>query len=377
MRSKNEFIPVYEPYLEGNEERYLKECIKTGWISSKGKFVDLFENSFANYIGSPYALSTSNGTVALHLALVTIGINKGDEVIVPDLTFAASVNSILYTKATPVLVDCDLNTLNIDLNKIEEKITSKTKAIMLVHLYGLPSFVDEIQKIADKYNLIIIEDAAEAFGSEYKNKKVGSFSRVACFSFFGNKTITTGEGGMITFKNEEDYKKAKILRDHGMNPEKIYWHDYIGYNYRMTNLQAAIGYGQMEKANEIVKKKIKNANLYKKFLQNIPGIKFVKDYKNVKNTFWLVTILIDKNKFGASRDQINEYLRKNKIDSRPVFYPIHQMPPYKEFNIDNYPNSIYASENGLSLPSSSSLSKEKIKYISICLIDFYNKINNI
>lgn len=377
MKSENEFIPVYEPYLEGNEKHYLNDCIKTGWISSKGKFVDLFESSFANYIGNPYALSTSNGTVALHLALITVGINKGDEVIVPDLTFAASVNSILYTGAVPVLVDCNIDTLNIDIYKIEEKITSKTKAIMLVHLYGLPSFIDEIQKIADKYNLIIIEDAAEAFGSEYKNKKVGTFGRVACFSFFGNKTITTGEGGMIIFKNEEDYKKAKILRDHGMNPEKIYWHDYIGYNYRMTNLQAAIGYAQMEKMDEIVKKKIINANRYKKFLQNIPGVKFVKDYKNVKNTYWLVTIIIDENKFGATRDQLKEYLRKNKIDSRPVFYPIHQMPPYKNFNIDNYPNSIYASENGLSLPSSCVLDKKSISRICNCLVGYHKIVKKL
>jgi len=376
MRSKNEYIPVYEPYLAGNEERYLNECIKTGWISSKGRFVDLFENSFANYIGSPYALSTSNGTVALHLALVTIGINKGDEVIVPDLTFAASVNSILYTGAVPVLVDCDLGTLNIDVKKIEEKITPKTKAIMLVHLYGLPSFIDEIQKIAEKYNLIIIEDAAEAFGSEYKNKKVGTFGRVACFSFFGNKTITTGEGGMITFNNEKDYKKAKILRDHGMNPEKTYWHDFIGYNYRMTNLQASIGCAQIEKADKIIETKIKNANLYKSLLKNIPGLTFVKEFEDLKNTFWLVTLIIDEEKFGCDRNTVKDLLRENKIDSRPIFYPIHQMPPYEKHSIGEFPNSKYASKNGLSLPSSVSLSQEKIIYICNCLIDLHNKINN-
>jgi perosamine synthetase len=375
MSDLKEFIPIYEPYLEGNESKYLQECINSGWISSKGKFVDLFENSFADYIGSPYALSTANGTVALHLALVTIGINKGDEVIVPDLTFAASVNSILYTGAVPVLVDCNLDTLNIDVKKIEEKITAKTKAIMLVHLYGLPSFIDEIQKIADKYNLIIIEDAAESFGSEYKNKKVGTFGRVACFSFFGNKTITTGEGGMITFKNEEDYKKAKILRDHGMNPSKIYWHDFIGYNYRMTNLQAAIGYAQIEKANKIIKTKIDNAQMYKTLLKNIPGIAFVKEFENLKNTYWLVTIIIDKEKFGCDRDSLKELLRKNNIDSRPVFYPIHQMPPYIKYNIGEFPNSNYASKNGLSLPSSFSLSSEKIKHICNCLIDIYKKVN--
>ena len=375
MSDLKDFIPVYEPYLIGNEAKYLQECIETGWISSKGKFVKLFEKSFANYLDCKFALSTSNGTVALHLSLVSLGITKGDEVIVPNLTFAASVNSIIYTGATPVLVDCDIETLNIDFQKIEDKITSKTKALMLVHLYGYPCAMQEISRIADKYNLIIIEDAAESFGSEYHNKKIGSFGRVACFSFFGNKTITTGEGGMIVFKNEYDYKKAKILRDHGMNPNKIYWHDYIGYNYRMTNLQAAIGYAQLEKADQIIMNKINNAELYRKFLKNIPGIKFIEESPNIKNTYWLITIIIDEELFGIDRNSLSVLLKKSGIDSRPVFYPIHAMPPYQKFNLGKFPISDYISKNGLSLPSSVTLTEEMIQRISTCIKKIFNDMN--
>jgi perosamine synthetase len=305
-----------------------------------------------------------------------LGINKGDEIIVPNLTFAASVNSIIYTGATPVLVDCDLETLNIDIKQIEEKITSKTKAIMVVHLYGLPSFLAEIKLIADKFDLDIIEDAAESFGSEFNKKKVGTFGRVGCFSFFGNKTITTGEGGMITFKDEKDYNKAKILRDHGMNPNKTYWHDYIGFNYRMTNLQAAVGCAQILKADYIIKKKIEIAQIYKKALKGIPGIEFVKEFDNIKNTYWLVTIIIDNHKFGFDRDYVKSFLKNCNVDSRPVFFPIHQMPPYEKYNIGKFPNSVYASNNGLSLPSSILLTRDQIERICNCFIEIYNKKNN-
>ena len=257
MSDSNKFIPVYQPYIQEEESKFLQDCLNTGWISSKGKYIDLFEKSFAKYLNAKYALTTSNGTVALHLALATIGIKEGDEVLVPNLTFAASVNSIIYTGATPVLIDCDPDTFNIDTNLIENKITSKTKAIMVVHLYGLPVNMNLIKSIADKHNLIIIEDSAESFGSEFKGKKVGTFGRLSTFSFYGNKTITTGEGGMVIFKNKKDYEKAKILRDHGMNPNKTYWHEFLGFNYRMTNLQASVGYAQLKKSNLIIEKKNK------------------------------------------------------------------------------------------------------------------------
>ena len=351
MSDSNKFIPVYQPYIQEEESKFLQDCLNTGWISSKGKYIDLFEKSFAKYLNAKYALTTSNGTVALHLALATIGIKEGDEVLVPNLTFAASVNSIIYTGATPVLIDCDPDTFNIDTNLIENKITSKTKAIMVVHLYGLPVNMNLIKSIADKHNLIIIEDSAESFGSEFKGKKVGTFGRLSTFSFYGNKTITTGEGGMVIFKNKKDYEKAKILRDHGMNPNKTYWHEFLGFNYRMTNLQASVGYAQLKKSNLIIEKKINLAQNYIHRLKKIDGIKFQKETDFNKNTYWLVTIIVEENKFGASRDSLRSFLNKNNIDSRPVFFPINLMPPYKKYNIGSFPNSLFVSKNGLSLPS--------------------------
>ncbi len=375
MNNSKKFIPVYQPYIHEEESKFLQDCINSGWISSKGKYINLFEKSFAKYLNAKYALTTSNGTVALHLALATIGIKEGDEVLVPNLTFAASVNSIIYTGATPVLIDCDPDTFNIDTNLIEHKITSKTKAIMVVHLYGLPINMNIIKNIADKHNLIIIEDSAESFGSEFNGQKVGAFGRVSTFSFYGNKTITTGEGGMVVFKNKKDYDKAKILRDHGMDPNKTYWHEFLGYNYRMTNLQASLGCAQLDKVDLIINKKINLAEEYISRLNKIEGIKFQKKIDGFKNTYWLVTIIIEEKKFGASRDSLRSFLSKNNIDSRPVFFPINLMPPYKKYNIGSFPNSLFVSKNGLSLPSYPSLSSDEIKRICDLIIAYHNNFN--
>jgi len=375
MNNSKKFIPVYQPYIHEEESKFLQDCINSGWISSKGKYINLFEKSFAKYLNAKYALTTSNGTVALHLALATIGIKEGDEVLVPNLTFAASVNSIIYTGATPVLIDCDPDTFNIDTNLIEHKITSKTKAIMVVHLYGLPINMNIIKNIADKHNLIIIEDSAESFGSEFNGQKVGAFGRVSTFSFYGNKTITTGEGGMVVFKNKKDYDKAKILRDHGMDPNKTYWHEFLGYNYRMTNLQASLGCAQLDKVDLIINKKINLAEEYISRLNKIEGIKFQKKIDGFKNTYWLVTIIIEEKKFGASRDTLRSFLSKNNIDSRPVFFPINLMPPYKKYNIGSFPNSLFVSKNGLSLPSYPSLSSDEIKRICDLIIAYHNNFN--
>ena len=358
--NKDKFLPIYQPYLGGNESKYLNECLDSGWISSKGSFINKFEQAFSSFIDNPYSLATSNGTVALHLALVALGIGEGDEVIVPDLTFAASINAIIYTGATPVLVDVKRDTFNIDFSKVEELITSKTKAIMPVHLYGLSCDMDVCLAIAKKHKLLIVEDSAESFGSEFKNKKVGTIGDASSFSFFGNKTITTGEGGMITFKDKETYLKAKVLRDHGMDPIKTYWHNFVGYNYRMTNMQAAIGLAQMERINEILKRKIEIANYYKSKLKGVSGLNFVTDSKFKKNTYWLVTVLLDPEKIGITRDQLREKLNKKNIDTRPVFYPLHIMPPYTKYGKDNFTNSKYISQNGISLPSSLNLSNEDL-----------------
>jgi len=362
MHRYNRF-PVSEPLLTGNELEYVSNCIKTNWISSAGKYVRDFEAAVGKYCNMPYALAVSNGTVALHLALDALGIGPGDEVIVPDLTFAASINSIIYTGATPVIVDIETDSWNIDPIATEAAITDKTKAIMPVHLYGLPANMDAMSAIAKKHNLLLIEDAAEAIGSIYKGKPAGSMSDASTFSFYGNKTITTGEGGMILFKDKAVYEKAMVLRDHGMSKDKRYWHEHVGYNYRLTNVQAAIGCAQMERVEAIVDRKIKIANAYIKELSSIPSFTLQASYPDVTSTFWLVTVLLDDS-MELSRDALIEKLKMNGIETRPVFYPLHEMPPYQKYvRNQSYPNTEKVSRQGICLPSYLELKDEEIALI--------------
>jgi perosamine synthetase len=361
---KNYFIPVAKPDLGGNERKYLNKCISSSWISSKGEFIDKFEAGFAKFIKTRYAVSTSNGTTALHLALVALGIGEKDEVIVPDLTFIASANAVSYTGAKAVLVDVERKTWNIDPKKIQQKISSKTKAIMIVHLYGHPANMDQIIPIAKKNNLIIIEDAAEAHGAEVKMKqwsKVGSIGEVGCFSFYGNKIITTGEGGMVVTNNRELADKMRMLRDHGQKPDRRYYHEVIGFNYRMTNLQAAIGLAQLERIDKFIKLKRLIAQFYNKHLKNIPGIILPPQEGWARSVFWMYSILIDK-PYPYTRDQLIYILQKKNIESRPFFYPLHSLPPYKIK--DDFKNSDYLSQHGLNLPSSVTLTKKDIQRIA-------------
>ena len=371
------YLPIYEPAFNGNELSYVNECVKTGWISSQGKFVKEFEKKFAEFLNVPFALTTSNGTTALHLALTALNIGPGDEVIVPDFTFAASINSIIYTGAKPVLVDVDRYSFNIDTSLLEKKINSRTKAVMPVHLYGNPCDMDEISSLAQKFNLKIVEDAAESFGSEFNGIKTGAIGDIGCFSFFGNKTITTGEGGMVVFKSKELYEKAKILRDHGMLPQKRYWHEYLGFNYRMTNLQAAVGLAQLERANEIIEKKIHIGKMYLKALKDISGVSLVKENPKSINTYWLFSLVLEKEK-GWNKNLLQQKLQDNGIETRNLFYPLHIMPPYKKYlnKEDNFPVSEYLSANGLSLPSSTLIIKDDIEEISNIIYDFY-RMNHI
>lgn len=356
-------IPIMEPSLSGNEIEYVTECIRTNWISSQGAFVRKFESVFAEYCGYPYALAVSNGTVALHLALVSLHIGPGDEVIVPDLTFAASINAILYTGATPVIVDIHPDTWTVDPSEIEKKITVKTKAIMPVHLYGHPCHMDEIISIAKKNNLFIVEDCAEALGSQYKGKRVGSFGEVSTFSFFGNKTITTGEGGMVLFRDKDTHDRAKKLRDHGMSPDKRYWHDEVGFNYRMTNLQGAIGVAQMERVDVFVNAKQRIAKTYNQFFSKIPGITTPPQTEWAISSYWLYTLVADPS--VVDRNELMKKLSLNGVETRSVFYPLHEMPPYQIFAKEQkFPVSDYVSRNGMSLPSSVSLTLQSLQTIA-------------
>lgn len=354
------FIPVYRPELKGKELRYITNCIKSGWISSIGSYVIGFEKGFARYCNTRYAVSTCNGTVSLHLALVALGVGKGDEVIVPSLTFVATANSVVYTGAKPVFVDIDLETWCIDPEKIEEKITKNTKAIIPVHLYGHPCDMGSILNIAKRYNLRVIEDCAEAHGALYNGKRVGGFGDVGCFSFYGNKIITTGEGGMATTNNKGIYERLLYLKDHAMSKKKRYYHPDIGFNYRLTNMQAAVGLAQLEKIEKFIDKKRMIASWYNKRLSHISGIKTPPEKPWAKNVYWMYSVLIDKNS-GISRDEFMKRLLKRGIDTRPFFYPIHKLPPYRK-NL-SLPNTEKVSGQGVNLPSFPALKEKEVDFI--------------
>lgn len=356
------YFPVAEPKFGDAELRYVSECILTGWVSSAGKFVTKFEEQFSEFCGTKFAVSSSSGTTALHLSLLALGIGPGDEVIVPSFTFISTANAVTFTGAKPVFVDSEPNTWNIDPVEIKKAVTVKTKAIIPVHVYGHPANMDPILDIARECNLAVVEDAAEAHGALYKGKKVGSFGDMGIFSFYGNKIITTGEGGMIVTDNEELAEKMRVLRDHGMDPKRRYWHSVLGYNYRMTNIQAALGVAQMERINQIIKQKRINATLYSKGLQDIPGITLPPEAVWAKNIYWLYSILIDEEKFGMSSKELGKQLKKRGIETRPLFPPVHQQPIYNTGQ--NLPVSERLSRCGLSLPSSVNLNGDEIERIT-------------
>lgn len=361
FRDKRTHIAVTNPLFDEDEIELLNECIVSGWVSSGGPFVTKFENMMAEYCGTKYAISCSSATSGLHLALLAHDIGPGDEVLVPSLTFIATANAVSYTGATPVFIDSEINTWNIDPDLISDAITPKTKAIIPVHLYGHPADMDPINDIAKKHNLFVVEDAAEAQGAKYKNKMVGSLADVAVFSFFGNKIITTGEGGMIVTDNPNIAEKCRILRDHGMSKERRYWHEVIGYNYRMTNMQAALGVAQMGKIDKIILRKKEIAEKYQSHLENVPGITLPSNTNWVENVYWLYTILIDINISGCDIDKLISELKRQGIDSRPVFPPVHKQPVYDSGLI--LPVSEQISYHGISLPSAPEIRNEDIENI--------------
>ena len=356
-------ISLAQPYLNGNEYKYLMDAFLSTWISSTGKYVSRFEESFSEYCGKRYGIAVSNGTTALHLALLALGVGAGDEVIVPDLTFAATINAVIYTGATPVIVDIEEDSWCISPTAISSAMTSKTKAIIPVHLYGQPCNMDEICRIAKENNLYIIEDCAEAHGAEFSGKKVGSFGDISCFSFYGNKVITTGEGGMCLTNDKKLDEKMRILRDHGMSKQRRYYHEVIGYNYRMTNLQAAIGTAQIEHIEDILRWRKELEEQYRMEFKKSDGIIVQrKDLEGRKKIAWLVSILVDGNK----RDTVIEKLKDNGIDVRAFFIPLSEMDIYKKYT-RHCVVSKKISKMGLNLPTTYEMDIEKIHKIS-CLI---------
>lgn len=357
-------IPLCIPEIRGNEWKYVKDCLDTNWVSSVGSYVDKFEKDFATYVGAKDAVVTMNGTSALELALRTLGIGQGDEVIVSSMTFISPVNTIRYVGAEPVFVDVCRDSFVMDASKVEELITSKTKAIMPVHIYGHAVDMDVLMEVAKKHNLYIIEDATEALGSEYKGQKLGTLGDMGCFSFNGNKLITTGAGGMMVTNNDDYAHRAKYLSTQTKTTldNGAFYHEEVGYNFRMPNLLAAMGVAQLEMVPEFVEIKRKNAKLYNELFVDVKGITPVIEREDTINCYWLYSILVE-DEFGVSRDEFLKELNKNGVQARPFFMPVHEMPPYKECRHGDMTVTNEISSKGVNLPSSVSLTQDEVRMI--------------
>ena len=363
-------IPIYRPDLGGNVKLYVNECLDTSWISSRGRFVAEFEERFADRIGVQHAASVCNGTVALHLALIALGIGPGDEVLVPTLTYIASVNAIAYTGATPVFVDSVRSTWQMDPEDVRRHITPRTRAIMAVHLYGQSCDMQALTDIAREHRLFLVEDCAEAFGTLYAGQHVGTFGDISTFSFFGNKTITTGEGGMVVTNDKTLNERARHFKGQGLAAHREYWHDVVGYNYRMTNIAAAIGLAQLERADEFIGRKRELAAKYARALEGLP-IELHAEAPGSIHSYWMVSILTRK---PEDRDPLRAHLAADGVETRPLFFPVHTMPMYAR----SYRKHAVAEDlawRGINLPSWPGLSEEDVGHIARSVRQFFDHAN--
>jgi perosamine synthetase len=360
-------IPVYKPTIGDTEKRYVNEALDSTWISSKGAFIDRFEREFAQIVDAKHAVSACNGTVSLHLALEVAGVGPGDEVIVPTLTYVASVNAIAYTGATPVFVDSEPEYGNLDPALLEAAITERTKAIEVVHLYGHPADMDPILEIAARHGLAVIEDAAEAHGAEYKGRRVGAIGEVGSFSFFGNKVVTTGEGGVLVTNDPELAEKARHLRGQGVSPTRTYWHDVLGYNYRMTNICAALGCAQLERFDEVVATKRELGGWYREELADVEGVRVLGEAEWAKSVFWMDSIVVEP----ELRDPLMEHLKGAGIETRPFFHPAHTLPMYE--TAGPFPVAERLGSGGINLPSWPGLTREQVGEICGAVREFLGK----
>ncbi len=371
----DKFVPVNEPLLNGNEKDYLIKCIDTGWISSEGPFVSEFEQKFSSAIGREYGIAVSSGSAALDIAVKAVGINPGDEVIVPTFTIISCVASIIRAGAMPVLVDCDPLTFNMNVEQVADKISEKTKAILAVHIYGLPVDMDPILDIAKQKGLKVIEDAAEMHGQDYKGILCGNFGDISVFSFYPNKHLTTGEGGMLLTGDEEIAERCKSYRNLCFNAEKRFVHDELGWNYRMTNLQAALGVAQLEQLDNFVVKKREIGQKYNQLLGSAKGIQIpVQETKYAKNIYWVYSIMLEE-ELGLSAEEVMIMLGKRGVGTRPFFWPMHMQPVFHKmglFHGEKYPEAEKASARGFYLPSGMALTNEQIKYSAKELCEVLN-----
>lgn len=369
------FLPVCSPLLAGNELAYVTEAVSSGWISSSGKYVAEFEKAFAAYCGVKHGIAVCNGTVALHLALVALGVGPGGEVIIPDFTMASSAFVVCYTGAKPVFVDADADTWNLDARLVEEKITLRTKAIMPVHIFGNPCDMAALRASADKHGIALLEDAAEAHGAEVLGKKAGALGNLAAFSFFANKNITTGEGGMVV---TDDDKLAAACRYYKnicfpLDAPRTYLHADIGFNYRMSNLHAAIGLAQVEKADYYRDLRVRHGLLYRELLSQIPGIVLQKDQPGGKNVFWMNGLAVRPKEYGRTRDELIAHLAENGVETRLFFSGMHRQPALRKHGCDcsgNYPVSDFLADHGFYLPSGSGLADGDIERVCGLIRDF-------
>ena len=361
-------ILVSAPSITSLEVDAVSDAVRSGWVSSKGEYIERFEKAFAELCGAPYATSAANGTVALHLALMALGIGEGDEVILPTFTFVGTASPVVYVRARPVFVDADPRHWCMDPDQIERNITERTKAIIVVHLYGHPADMDAIREIAARHRIAVIEDAAEAHGARYKGLPVGGLSDISIFSFYGNKIITTGEGGALVSHNSQLIERASFLKNHGMDPHRKYWHPELGYNYRMTNMQAALGVAQLSRISELLEKKRRISERYKAALNgNI--VQFQDEMPWALSANWMVSVVPQNVRTEDARDAVMAKLLERGIETRPLFYPVHRSPIYQAFvSDDQFPVSNDICCRGINLPSGVDLSDDEIDYVSKELI---------
>ncbi|SEA44431.1 DegT/DnrJ/EryC1/StrS family aminotransferase [Alkalimonas amylolytica] len=371
MNNSDDFIPVSKPYLTAEAKTLVLDCLETGWISSKGAYVERLEHEFAAYLGVPYAISVSSGTAALHLALLALGIGPGDEVIVPDLTFAATANAVLHCGAKPVLCSVNWQDWTLDPTDIARCLSHATKAIIPVHLYGMPARMAELQVIAKQHQLFLIEDCAESLGASIGQQATGSIGDLGCFSFFANKLITTGEGGMVTTHCDQLAQRVRCLRDHGMLPERRYWHELAGLNYRMTNIQAALGVSQLQHLDAFYQQRQQQEQWYQQYLAGVPGLEFKLQRQGVKTVNWLMSLRVDPAKAGFHAAELMYDLQQHQIETRGFFYPLHLQPPYLDQSEALRSMEQLAAE-GISLPTFVGLTQSQVERICLRIRQFAN-----
>ncbi len=364
-------IPVSEPLLTEREEELVLDCLRTGWVSSAGKYLERFESGWASYCNMPHGIAVSNGTTALQIAVRLLDLKPGDEVIMPTFTIISCAQAITYCNGVPVLIDSDPRNWQMDVSQIESRITPRTRAIMVVHIYGHPADMDPVLEIAKKHGLVVIEDAAEAHGAEYKGSRCGGFGDISIFSFYANKLITTGEGGMVLTKREDLAERARSLRNLCFQKKQRFLHDELGYNFRLTNIQAALGVAQMERIEQIVERKRAIAHAYNKLLRDVPGIELPAEEPWAKNVYWVYGIIV-KETTGMNASQFAQRLAEKGIETRPFFLGMHEQPVFQArglFRKEKYPVAERLAGQGLYIPSGLTIRDEEIATVSEAVRD--------